>query len=168
MTLLELEASGQIPLAIHGMTGLVPAPAEGALKAGEIAEFSAALHQADIGCWRRAAELFEKLAQKASGELAVWRNIAVCKLRVLDNAGAIAALRRFAALPSVPRDDAVEADALAQFLTDPTEIDFVAEMSVTYAVSDAAALREHLLSSKRVQNMPFDPAQFREADEPPP
>jgi hypothetical protein len=168
MTLLELEASGQIPLAIHGMTGLVPAPAEGVLKAAEIAEFSAALHQADIGCWGRAAEMFEKLAQKAAGEPAVWRNIAVCKLRVLENAGAIAALRRFAAMPTVPRDDAVEAEALAQFLSDPTEIDFVPEVTVTYAVTDVQALREQLLSSKRVHSVPFDPAQFREGDEPPP
>jgi hypothetical protein len=168
MTLLELEASGQIPLAIHGMTGLVPAPAEGVLKAAEIAEFSAALHQADIGCWRRAAEMFEKLSQKAAGEPAVWRNIAVCKLRVLDNAGAISALRRFAAMPAVPRDDAVEAEALAQFLSDPTEIDFVPEVTVTYAVTDVQALREQLLSSKRVHSVPFDPAQFREGDEPPP
>src|SRR6476469_3915279 len=34
MMLLELEGSGQIPLAIHGMTGLVSAPADGALSAG--------------------------------------------------------------------------------------------------------------------------------------
>ena len=30
------------------------------------------------------------------------------------------------------------------------------------------ALREQLLSSKRVQSVPFDPAQFQEANEPPP
>ena len=168
MTLLELEASGQIPLAIHGMTGLVPAPAEAQLKAAEVAEFSAALHQADVGCWRKAAELFEKLAQKSPGEPAIWRNIAVCKLRVLDNAGAIAALRKFASLSAVPRDDAVEAEALAQFLIDPAEVDFLPEITVTYAITDAQALREHLLSSKRVHSVPFDPAQFREGEEPPP
>ncbi len=168
MNLLELEASGQIPLAIHGMTGLVSAPAEGALTAAGIAEFNAALKQADLGCWRRAAGMFEALAQKTPNEPAIWRNVAVCKLRVVDNAGAIAAMRKYAALPAVPRDDAVEGEALAQFLSDVADVDTAPEITVTIGVSDAQALREQLLSSKRVQNVPFDPAQFREADEPPP
>jgi hypothetical protein len=94
--------------------------------------------------------------------------MAVCRLRVLDNAGAIAALRHYTSLSGVPRDDAIEAEALAQFLRDPSEIDTLPEMTVTYAVTDAQALREHLLSIKRVQSVPFDPAQFQEANEPPP
>src|SRR5205823_245588 len=48
------------------------------------------------------------------------------------------------------------------------EIDTIPELTVTYSLTDAQALRENLLSSKRVQNVPFDPAQFREANEPPP
>jgi hypothetical protein len=68
----------------------------------------------------------------------------------------------------VPRDEAVEAEALAQFLSEASDVDTVPELTVTIAVSDAQALREQLLSSKRVQTVPFDPAQFREADEPPP
>lgn len=168
MNLLELEASGQIPLAVHGMTGLVSAPAEGTLKAAGIAEFNDALKQADLGCWRKAAQLFEALAGKYPQEAAIWRNVGVCKLRVVDNAGAIAAMRKFAVLPAVPRDDAVEAEALAQFLSDPVDVDTVPEITVTYAVTDAAALREKLLSTKRAHAVPFDPAQFRDGDEPPP
>src|SRR5262245_17035364 len=168
MNLLELESGGQIPLAVHGMTGMVPAPADGALSAAGIADFNAALKQADLGCWRAAAKSFEALAQKFPQEPAVWRNMAVCKLRVIDNAGAMAALRKFASLPAVPRDDAVEAEALAQYLSDLSEVDTVPEITVTIAVTDAQALREQLLSNKRVQSIPFDPAQFREADEPPP
>ncbi|HZN33985.1 MAG TPA: hypothetical protein VFB80_09210 [Pirellulaceae bacterium] len=168
MNLLELESGGQISLAVHGMTGMVSAPADGALSAAGIAEFNEALKQADLGCWRAAAKLFEALAQKFPQEPAVWRNMAVCKLRVIDNAGARAALRKFAALPAVPRDDAVEAEGLAQYLSDLSEVDTVPEITVTIAVTDAQALREQLLSNKRVQSIPFDPAQFREADEPPP
>src|SRR5215510_5848233 len=48
MTLLELEASGQIPLAIHGMTGLASAPAESTMKGAALAEFNEALKQADL------------------------------------------------------------------------------------------------------------------------
>jgi hypothetical protein len=168
MNLLELEASGQIPLAIHGMTGLVSAPADSPLKAAAVAEFNAALKQADLGCWRLAATKFEALAKKETSEPAIWRNIGVCKLRCLDNAGALAAMRRYASLPSVPRDDAVEAEALAQFLREPSDVDTIPELTISYAVNDPQALREQLLSSKRVQNVPFDPAQFREANEPPP
>src|SRR5262245_32157095 len=168
MNLLELEASGQIPLAIHGMTGLASAPAEGPLKAAGIAEFNEALKQADLGCWRLAAGKFAALAKKEANEPAIWRDLGVCRLRVLDNPGAIEAFRSFTALKSVPRDDAVEAEALAQYLREPTEVDTIPELTITYAVSDAQALREHLLSSKRVQNVPFDAAQFREANEPPP
>lgn len=168
MNLLELEASGQIPLAVNGMTGLVPASAESSMKAASVAEFNAALKQADLGCWRKAAQLFEALAKREPNEPAIWRNIGVCKLRVIDNAGAIEAYRRYAEIRSVPLDDAVEAEAMAQYLRDPAEIDTIPEVTVTYAVTDAQALREQLLSSKRVQNVPFDPAQFREANEPPP
>src|SRR5204863_5396365 len=119
-------------------------------------------------CWRRAASMFEALAKKEPNEPAIWRNMGVCRLRIVDNAGAIEAFRRFAALPNVPRDDAVEAEALAQYLRDPSEIDTIPELTVTYSLTDAQALRENLLSSKRVQNVPFNPAQFREANEPPP
>jgi hypothetical protein len=166
MNLLELEASGQIPLAIHGMTGLASAPAES--KAALVAEFNEALKQADLGCWRLSAKKFEALAQREPNEPAIHRNIGVCRLRILDNRGAIEAFRHFATLKSVPRDDAVEAEAMAQFLRDPSEIDTLPELTVTFAVTDPQALREHWLSSKRVQNVPFDPAQFREANEPPP
>src|SRR6185369_10834652 len=168
MNLLELEASGQIPLAVQGMTGLVSAPAESTMKAASVAEFNEALKQADLGCWRRAAQLFLVLAKKDANEPANWRNIGVCRLRTLDNKGATEAFRQFSAIKSVPRDDAVEAEALAQFLRDPSEIDTLPEMTVTYALTDAQALREQLLSSKRVQNVPFDPAPFREANEPAP
>ncbi|HEY2412885.1 MAG TPA: hypothetical protein VGI40_11615 [Pirellulaceae bacterium] len=168
MNLLELEASGQIPLAVHGMTGLVTAPAESPMKAASVAEFNAALKQADLGCWRKAAALFAALGKKEPNEPSIWRNIGVCRLRTLDNKGAIDALHQYASIKSVPRDDAVEAEALAQHLRDPSEIDALPEVTVTYGVSDAQALREQLLSSKRVQNVPFDAAAFREANEPAP
>jgi tetratricopeptide (TPR) repeat protein len=168
MMLLELEGSGQIPLAIHGMTGLVSAPAESPMKAASVAAFNEALKQADLGCWRLAAKKFEELTKKEPNEPTIWRNIGVCKLRSLDNPGAAAAMRKYASLPSVPRDEAVEAEAVAQYLRDPSEIDTIPELTISYAVSDVQALREQLLSSKRVQNVPFDAAQFREANEPAP
>jgi Flp pilus assembly protein TadD len=168
MNLLEIEGNGGVPLAIHGMTGMVSAPAEGPLKAAQVAEFNDALRQADLGCWRRAATMLEALAAKEPNEPALWRNLGVCRLRVLNNKGATEAFRRFAALPGVPWDDAIEAEAMAQFLREASEIDTIPEVTVTYAVNDPQALREQFLSSKRVQSVPFDPAQFQEENEPPP
>jgi tetratricopeptide (TPR) repeat protein len=168
MTLLELEASGQIPLAVQGMTGLVSAPAESSMKAASVAEFNAALKQADLGCWRKAATLFEALGKKEPNEPSIPRNIGVCRLRILNNKGAAEAFHRFSGIKSVPRDDAVEAEALTQHLRDPSEIDTLPEVTITYALTDASALHEQLLSSKRVQKVPFDPAAFREANEPAP
>jgi hypothetical protein len=58
--------------------------------------------------------------------------------------------------------------ALAIYLGEPTEVDFASEVTATFAVPDPPALKEHLLSSKRVQNVQIDPAMFQEANEPPP
>ena len=168
MSLLEIESSGQIPLAVQGINQLVPAPAEGKLTAKGIAEFNDGLHQANLGCWLASAKKLEALAAREADEPAVWRNIGVLRMRVLDHEQAIAALRKFTSFASVPRDDAVEAEALAQFLSDPAEVDTLPELTVTYSVSDAQALQEHLLSSKRVQSVPYHPEQFREEGEPPP
>jgi hypothetical protein len=168
MTLLEIESGGQIPLAVQGINQLVPAPADGKLTAEGVTGFDAALRQSHLGCWLQGAKMFEALAAREGNEPAVWRNIGVLRLRVLDHAAAIAALRKFTSFASVPRDDAVEAEALAQFLSDPSEVDSLPELTVTFSVTDSSALNEHLLSSKRVQSIGFNPEQFREAGEPAP
>jgi hypothetical protein len=168
MNLLEIESSGQIPLAVQGVVSLVPAPAEGSLTAAGVAEFNEALRQAELGCWAAAAKKFDALAAKEPNEPAVWRNLGLLHARTIDNAGAVAAFRKAAALPTVPRDEAVELEAMAQFLSDPTEIDVLPEMTVTFNVTDVSALKENWLSSKRLQGLPFNPEQFREANEPPP
>jgi Flp pilus assembly protein TadD len=168
MNLLDLEASGQIPLAIHGMTTLASAPADSTLKAASVAEFNDALRQADLGCFRLAAKKLSELAKKEPSEPAIWRDLGVCRLRILDHEGAVEAFRRLASLPGVPRDEAVEAEAMAQYLRPLSDVDTLPELTVTYAVTDPQALREQLLSSKRVNSIPFDPAQFQDEGEPPP
>jgi hypothetical protein len=168
MALLELEGSGEIPLAVHGATALASIDAGSTLPAAEVPEFNAALRLADMGCWLAAARKFEQLAQKTPGEPALWKNIGVLRARLLNNGLAVDALKRFAAISSVPRDLATEAMALATYLSEPADVDFVNEATVIYDVTDAAALKEHLLSSKRVQNVQVDPAMFQGTNEPPP
>ncbi len=168
MALLELEGSGDISLAVHGATSLVAADASSPLAAADVAEFNAALRLADLGCWLAAAKKFEQLAQKTPSEPALWKNSGVLRARLINNGLATEALKRYAAFQSVPRDLAVEAMALAIYLGEPTEVDFASEVTATFAVPDPPALKEHLLSSKRVQNVQIDPAMFQEANEPPP
>ncbi len=168
MALLELEGSGQIPLAVHGATALVPLDAGSSLPAADVPEFNAALRLADMGCWLAAAQQFEKLAERAPREPAIWKNIGVTRARLLNNGIAVEALTKFYTLPGVPRDLAVEAAALANFLSEPSDIDFVDEVTTIFAVTDGSALKEHLLSTKRVQTVQIDPTAFQEANQPPP
>lgn len=167
-SLLELDASGQLPLVAQGMTDLPAPSASGPLSAAGVAEFNVALKEAQQGCWLAAANRLEALAAKEADDPAVWKTIGTLRASVADNEAARAALRRYVAIGSVPRDEAVEAEAVAQFLTDPTEVDLLPELTLIYTVTDASAFKEHLLSSKRVQSVPFDPAQFRDENSPPP
>ena len=168
MALLELEGSGEIPLAVHGATNLITVDAGSTLPAADVAEFNAGMRLADMGCWLAAAKKFEALAQKTPGEPALWKNIGVLRARLINNGLAVEALKRYAAIPSVPRELAIEATALAIYLTEPSDVDFIDELTIIYDVTDASALKEHLLSSKRVQNVQVDPAVFQGTNEPPP
>jgi len=168
MALLELEGSGEIPLAVQGSLSLAPPDANTPLAAGDVAEFGAALRLAETAAWAAAARKFEALAKKTPSEPALWKNIGVLRARLLNNGVAIDAFRRYASFASVPRDLAVEAMAVANYLSEPAEVDFVNEVTATFAVTDSSALKEHLLSSKRVENLTIDPAMFQESNEPPP
>jgi len=167
-TMLELDASGQLPLVAQGLTDLPAPDSSGPLKAALIAEHNAALKLAQQGCWAAAAEKLEAIAAEEPNEPAVWKTIGILRASLAENEAAKAAFRRYAALPSVPRDDAVEAEAVAQFLSDPTEVDLIPEMTLIYTVTDASALKERLLSNKKLQSIPFDPAQFQDENSPPP
>lgn len=167
-TMLELDASGQLPLVAQGLTDLPAPDSSGPLSAAGVAEHNAALKLAQQGCWAASAERLEAIAAKEPNEPAVWKTIGILRASLAQNEAARAAFRRYASLPSVPRDEAVEAEAVAQFLSDPTEVDLLPEMTTIYSVTDAPALKERLLSNKRLQTVPFDPAQFQDESSPPP
>ena len=168
MSLLELEASGQISLTVHGILDLAPLAANSPLAAADVPEFGAAQRLADMGCWLAAAKKFESLAAKYPTEPALWRNIGALRARLINNGAAVEALRKYSLLPGVPRDTTVEAECLAQYLGEPADVDFVDELTASYTVTDAAGLKERLVSSKRVQSVPFDAEMFKETGEPPP
>jgi hypothetical protein len=166
--LLELEGSGQIPLAARGALSLADLPAETSLPKEDVIEFGATLRQTEQGCWLAAAKRFEALAERSPNEPALWRNIGILRARILNNGVAMEALKRYAMLPAVPREQALEAMALALFFSDPAEIDLVDDVTTTFKLPDSSAMREHLISSKRMQPVPFDPAMYQEVNEPPP
>ena len=167
-TMLELDASGQLPLVAQGLTDLPAPDSSGPLKAADIAEHNAALKLAQQGCWLASVEKLEALAARQPDEPSLWKTIGILRASLADNEAAKAAFRSYAAIASVPRDEAVEAEAVAQFLSDPTEVDLLPEMTLVYSVGDASALKERLLSNKKLQTVPFDPAQFQDENSPPP
>jgi tetratricopeptide (TPR) repeat protein len=166
--LIELDGSGHVPLPALGLEVLGSADANGRLSAAGIAELTTALKSAGMGCWLSAVDKLDVLAEREPYEPAVWKNIGTLRAWLGQEDKARAAFRRYASFASVPRDDAVEAEAVVQFLSDLTEEDLVAEITTSFAVTDPQALQEQLLSNKRVEPVPFDPAEFREANEVPP
>ena len=166
--LIELDGSGHIPLPALGLEGLSSADANGRLSAAGIAEMTEAMKAAGMGCWLKAVEKLDVLTEREPYEPAAWKNIGTLRAWLGQEDKSRAALRRYASFASVPRDDAVEAEAVVQFLSDLTDEDLIPEITASFAVNDPQALQERLLSNKRLETVPFDPAEFREANEVPP
>lgn len=167
--LLAMPTMRQVPLAAIAMSEFAPHAPNQDDAGADAAEYDAALRLAMQGCWRAAAQKYAALAERHPQDPLVWRHLGVCRLRVLDEEGAIAALRRLSALPGIPRDQAVEAECLAIYLAGPAPIDMVPEMTVTYVVKDTSQLREQFLSNKRLQSVPVPrPVEEPSPNEPPP
>jgi tetratricopeptide (TPR) repeat protein len=134
-------------------------------------EFEVALQLASRGWWRAAEARWEKLTEQAADSPALWHNLATVRGNLADYAGAIEALRRYAALPNsdeVSLDDAVEAEALAQLLDRENAEGSVDTLLVAFAVGDTDELERRLASDKQADRMQFDPRAFAETGEPPP
>jgi tetratricopeptide (TPR) repeat protein len=166
--LLELDGSGQIPLVAQGMSDLARIESSSPTSAAHVAQFNEALRMAQLGCWQLGAKMFTDLAQQEPNESAIWKNIGVLLSFIAENDAASYAFRRFSELESVPRDEAIEAEAMAQFMLPPTETDMVEQVMSVFTINDAAGLTERLLSNKRLMRMSFDPEEFRSEDEVPP
>jgi hypothetical protein len=126
---------------------------------------------ASRGWWRAAAARWEKLTDQAADSPALWHNLATVRGNLADYAGAIEALRRYAALvdtDEVSLDDRVEAEALAQLLDRENAEGSVDSLLVTFTVSDTDELERRLASDRQADRMDFDPRAFAETGEPPP
>ncbi|MCA9123998.1 MAG: hypothetical protein H6822_13045 [Planctomycetaceae bacterium] len=131
-------------------------------------EFEKAKKLALRGAWIAACELLDGLEERYPGQPAILRNIGILSGWVGQRDEAVVAWKKYASLPEVPLDDAVEASALAQLLDPEAEADEIDSMMVVYEVSDTEKLMEICLSDKRISNMPVDLSELSAEGEPPP
>ncbi len=160
--LVRLNSSPQVPMLSKEDLRLMPAPDDALWKNS----MNEALAPAMRGAWRTARQNLNDLTVKVGNWPTIWHNIAVLSAWLADSKGAVEAFRKFATL-QVPLDDAVEAEALAQFL-DTASADQVEVLTVPYAVTDTEALLARLLASPRAVRMPVDLARMGTETEPPP
>jgi Flp pilus assembly protein TadD len=168
-SLMDLDASGQVPLVAHTFADLVPPPAEGGLSAAGLAEFQNALKDAQNGCFQAAAKKFEALAASEPNEPTIWRNLGALLVTLAEDDIAAAIYQKYAGFASVPRDEAVEAEGLAQFLAMNREEYQVPEVTATFTLDDAPALRESWIANKQLQIINLKPEEMDLPEgEPPP
>jgi len=133
--------------------------------------FHEAMQAIGLGDWRAAADLLTALAAEVPDSPVLWLNLAVIRGWLAENAGAIEAWRKYAALRArEPNglEDAVEAEATAMFLSVDPLGDLTESFNVVWTIKDAERLQEGLLSSPRIQAVPFDPSRFSDGETPPP
>jgi hypothetical protein len=163
-TLLRLAQSPYLPVPIKQEFRFDEAP-EGVAWQGE---FRAAMKSAQRGAWRAACESLESLNQKVPNQREVLRNIAILRGWLGQEAQAVEAWRNYAALPGVPTDAAVEAEALAALLDQQRPVDLVDVVERTYSVPDTDRMAEFLLSDRRSEVLPVDLSELAEEGQPPP
>ncbi|HWE35621.1 MAG TPA: hypothetical protein VG406_03545 [Isosphaeraceae bacterium] len=144
-----------------------PSPPPADLDEPALGRFRAALEQAEAGLWARAATAFEALT--AEGIAGADRNLGFCKLWMVDEAGAVAALRRHVARLG-ETEEAVDIEALCQLVALAGPDDLVEHVQLIWPLRDREALlatlkgRKDVLDEGRAPIDPNDPESF-EVDE---
>ena len=119
------------------------------------------------GQWRRAADMFESLHANQAADPSILFNLAVARLNVCREAEAMVAFRELGRLSDIALDDAVEAEAVAQFL-DLETASSLDRVRVVFEISDLDGAMERLLSDRRCRPAKAEAAEPNEEDQPPP
>jgi hypothetical protein len=161
--LMRLHGSRQMPLLFKDDPRFMSPPVDAPWKS----DFESAMQRAYTGNWLAGDRALTAIAKRVPDSPAVWHNLATLRGWLDDTAGAVEALRKYAAL-KVPLDDAVEAEATAQLLDDEHPQDEVDNVRVIYTIADTERLQESLLSNRRADRVPSEALHFEDHDQPPP
>ncbi|MFO7903355.1 MAG: hypothetical protein R6U98_11895, partial [Pirellulaceae bacterium] len=151
--LARISAAKEVPSLFKCVLRFVPPPEHVPWKK----PFDAARQQCINGAWKVGLEWFEALDHDYPGQAAILENIAAAR-SCLGYEESAEAWHRCAAAKSTDFQGAVKAEALAQLLDYPANRRSVAVKKISLNVTDADALQEKLLSSKRIVSAPDDPA----------
>jgi hypothetical protein len=160
--LMRLNSAPSVPL-LAKQDLSPPVPPDGALWKSA---YSTAIAPSLRGAWRQSVQKLTELAEKAGDWPPIVRAIAAMRTWLAETPEAIAAWRKYAA-QSIPLDDAVEAEALAQ-LMDEQAVDMIDVLSVEFGVGDMEVLISRLSASPRAVQMPMDLSRMGTEDQPPP
>ena len=152
-----IEASPNFSAWLKNPYALSPAP--GGLDDAARERFEQALQWAEQGLWSSAASAFEILSADGRSEGLADRNLGLCRLWMADEAGAVAALRRYIArLGTTP--EAVDLEALCQQIAPPGEDDLVERAQLIWPLRDRDRLLQALRADPTVREQepgPIDP-----------
>jgi len=121
-----------------------------------LGRFNEALGWAGEGLWASAASAFETLTGDPSCGAAADRNAGFCRLWMADSAGAVAALRRYAARLG-PTAEAVDVEALCQQTAVPAADELVEQVQLIWPIRDRAMLLAALDADPAVHPEPPAP-----------
>lgn len=161
--LFEFDGDPTLPVFVKDVYSL-EVPAEDVSWYGEFFEVVTLASQ---GKWLAAEKKLSASIEQAQDAPEFWRNLAILRSWLADDAGAVEALRKFAAL-DVPLEDAVEAEALAQLIDPDAQSDAIDLLLIEYGVAETDDLVARLTSDKHTVHMPTDAPDDAESDEPPP
>ncbi len=165
--LLTLNHATDIPLLLRDDPPLAPCPEEAPWRQ----RYLEATKSVGFGDWATAAGRLAALADDVPDSPVLWRTLATLRGWLADNDGCIQALHTCAALYARDEsrlEEAVECEATAMLLAEDPLGDRLDVLELVWIVKDVEKLQEAMLSSPRLQAIPFDPAEFADDQSPPP
>jgi hypothetical protein len=161
----RIDRAPQTPLLLKFSLDLEDQAPAGAAWQAELTSMVEAAHR---GEWRKALAAMRSLAEKNPQAGLLRKNVALLASRLGDKEAAAKAWRDYASLASIPWDDRVEAEAIAELLEPPRDEDELDEVKVGYAIRDVERLIERLLSDSRVVSYEGELGELAEEGETPP
>jgi hypothetical protein len=123
-------------------------------------EFDEAVELIGLMHWKKGLEKLESLTQEDHAWSTIWRNVAAVRFWLLDNVGGCDALKKFAALPDTPLEDAADAEATRLLMTENPLGDQIPSLYFEYEITNTETVCEKLLS-----NPLFLSFQFKKTEE---